>query len=97
MPLIASTKTRSRLYCNESVSFWLTEEEYADTRVALCGPRFWYGATRAGEPYGSLQIRLDREVLWETPVYFADQSEEIPYDPGLWKQFLTLLFRRREH
>ena len=97
VPLIASTKTRSRLYCNESVSFWLTEEEYADTRVALCGPRFWYGATRAGEPYGSLQIRLDREVLWETPVYFADQSEEIPYDPGLWKQFLTLLFRRREH
>jgi len=97
MPLINSTKTRSRLYCNESVSFWLTEEEYGNIRVVLCGPRFWYGATRAGDPYGTLQIRLDREVLWETPVYFADNSEELPYEPGLLERFLTILFRRREH
>lgn len=97
VPLIASTKTNSRLYCNESATFWLTEEEYANIRVALCGPRFWYGATRAGDPYGTLQIRLNREVLWETPLYFADQSDELHYEPGLWERFLTLLFRRREH
>lgn len=97
VPLVASTKTRSRLYCSESATFWLSKEEYADIHLVLNGPRFWYGATRAGDPYGTLQVRLGRNVLWESPVCFADHSEELPYEPSWWERFLTLLFRRREH
>lgn len=97
VPLISSTKNSSRLYCSESAAFWLTEEEYANIRVVLSGPRFWYGATRAGDPYGTLEIRLGREVLWQTTVWFADQSEEVQAEPGLWQRLQTLLFRRREH
>ncbi len=97
VPLVSSTKRQSRLYCNESASFWLTEKEHSNIQILLQGPRFWYGATQAGAPYGTVQIRLGREVLWENPVYFAEQSEEIQPEPGLWERLLTLLFRRREH
>ena len=97
VPLISSSKAVSRLYCNESASFWLTEQEFSRIRVVLCGPRFWYGATRAGERYGTVQIRLDREVLWESPIYFADHSEELQPKPSGLERLLTILFRRREH
>ena len=97
VPLIASTKDTSRLYCNESASFWLTEAEYSNCRVELCGPRFWYGATRSGAAYGTLQVWMGREILWQSTVYFADQSEEVQPEAGFWQRLQTLLFRRREH
>ena len=97
VPLISSSKAFSRLYCNESASIWLTEEERSNLQIVLCGPRFWYGGTRAGAPYGTVQIRLDREVLWEETVYFADHSEELQPKPSGLERLLTRLFRRREH
>ena len=97
VPLIASTKNSSRLYCAESASFWLTEEDYSEVRTVLCGPRFWYGATRPGTLYGTVEIKLGREVLWKSPVYFSDISEEVqPEITGL-ERLLNRLFRRREH
>ena len=95
--LVSSTKDFSRLYCSESATVWLTDEERSRIRLVLCGPRFHYGATRAGESYGRLQVRLNREMLWETNVYYADNSDELPYKPSIGERFLTLLFRRRVH
>ncbi|MBR5536299.1 MAG: D-alanyl-D-alanine carboxypeptidase [Clostridia bacterium] len=97
VPLISSTKNTARLYCAESASLWLTEAEAEQITTVLCGPRFWYGATHAGAPYGTIRIRLGREVLWEGPVYFADQSEEVQPETTGWNRFLNILFRSREH
>lgn len=97
VPLLSSTKTTSRLYCAESMSFWLTEEEYSQVRTVLCGPRFWYGATRPGALYGRIRICLGREVLWENPVFFSEYSEEIQPESTGWERLLNRLFRRREH
>lgn len=96
VPLISSEKSRSRLYCNESFSIWLTPEEKEQLCITLCGPRFWYGAVRAGEAYGSLQIQLGDQVLFETSVYFADTSAEIIPEPSFFQKWMNFLFRRRE-
>ena len=97
VPLVSSTKTNSLLYCSESAALWLTEAEAAQITTELCGPRFWYGATTAGAPYGSVQIKLGREVLWESPVYFSNHSEEVQPKITGWKRLLNTIFRSREH
>ncbi len=90
-PLISSEKTASRLYCNESFSAWLTNAELDQISITLCGPRFVYGAVWAGKQFGSLQVRLNRKILFETPVYFAQTSLETDQSFGLFaflKNFL---------
>lgn len=94
--LISSEKSTSRLYCNESFSMWLTPEEQEELCINLCGPRFWYGATQAGETYGSMQIRLGDQVVFETPVYFADSSAASVPEPSFLQKWMNFLFRRRE-
>lgn len=83
-PLISSEKTASRLYCNESFSAWLTDAELDQISITLCGPRFVYGAVWAGKQFGSLQVRLNRKILFETPVYFAQTSLETDQSFGLF-------------
>lgn len=95
-PLISSEKTSSRLYCNESFTFWLTQQEREELTLRLCGPRFVYGSVWAGEQYGILQIRLKESILLETPVYFAQTSQETEQSVGLRSLLENYLFRRRE-
>ena len=83
-PLVSSEKDASRLYCNESFSVWLTETELDQITVALCGPRFVYGSVWAGKWYGSLQVRLNQKILFETPVYFAQTSQETDQSVSLF-------------
>lgn len=83
-PLVSSEKSTSRLYCNESFSTWLTEAELNQISITLCGPRFVYGSVWAGSQYGSLQVRLNRKLLFETPVYFAQTSLETDQSVGLF-------------
>lgn len=83
-PLISSEKDASRLYCNESFSAWLTDAELGQISITLCGPRFVYGAVWAGKQFGSLQVRLNRKILFETPVYFAQTSLETDQSFGLF-------------
>ena len=94
--LVSSEKDRSRLYCNESFSFWLTEAEKQNLKTILCGPRFCYGTVCAGTPYGSIQVRLGHTILFETPVYFADHSREIEPENGRFKRWMNFIIRRRE-
>lgn len=96
VPLISSTKPSSRLYCNESYSCYLTEQELSDVEIKLYGPRFWYGQTVAGETYGSLKVILYNEVLFETQVCFADNSAESVLEKTWFQKWLDFLFRGRE-
>ena len=82
--MISSEKTASRLYCNESFSAWLTDAELDQISITLCGPRFVYGAVWAGKWYGSLQVRLNQKILFETPVYFAQTSQETEQSVSLF-------------
>ena len=89
-------RSSSRLYCNESYSCYLTEQELSDVEIKLYGPRFWYGQTVAGETYGSLKVILYNEVLFETQVYFADSSAESVLEKPWFQKWLDFLFRGRE-
>lgn len=95
VPLISNERKVSRLYTNESFSVWLTEEQRQRMTISVCGPRFWYGATQAGQRYGTLQIRLDGQVLFETPVYFSENTREITPEPSRFSRWIDFLFRRR--
>lgn len=95
-PLISSEKDHSRLYCNESFSVWLTDAEIQRLKTVLYGPRFYYGTVCAGARYGTIQVRLGQMVLFETPVYFAQTSQEIEQESGRFKQWTNSIFRRRE-
>ena len=94
--LISSEKPSSRLYCNESFSLWLTQQEREQMTTVLCGPRFLYGSVFAGEQYGTLQIRLKEHILFETPVYFSQTSQETEQKISLFTVLKNYLFRRRE-
>lgn len=96
VPLLSNEKAHSRLYCNESFSCYLTEKELSEVEIKLYGPRFWYGQTIAGDRYGALQIRLKNNVLFETPVYFGDNSTEIASEKTLFQKMMNILFRGRE-
>ena len=84
-PLVSSEKEASRLYCNESFSVWLTATEQDQITTTLCGPRFVYGSIWAGKRYGSIQVRLNKNILFETPVYFAQASRETDQSIDLFK------------
>lgn len=85
VPLVSSEKKESRLYCNESFSFFLSEDEIEELDIRLVGPRFRYGSVRAGDRYGRLQVRLRGRVLWETAVYYGTTSEELQPPQSWWK------------
>jgi len=95
-PLISSEKTSSRLYCNESFSIWLTNEELEQIRTVLYGPRFIYGTIYAGQQYGVIQVRLKQTVLFQTPVFFAHTSQETEQGTRLFGRWMNYLFRRNE-
>lgn len=97
VPLISSEESTSRLYCNDSFTYWLTADEKERVKTVLCGPRFHYGTVAAGQLYGTLQIRLNDSVLYEVPVYFAQNSAEITPEPSLLEKWMDILFRRRGH
>ena len=96
VPLISSIKSRSRLYCSESFSCYLTEREFSDLEIHLLGPRLYYGEIEAGQPYGKLAITLKDNVLFETPVYFADNSMELLPKRNWFQKCMDYLFRSRE-
>lgn len=95
-PLFSSEKTASRLYCNESFSVWLTQQEREKVTTVLCGPRFVYGTVFAGECYGNLQVRLNNCILFETPVYFSRTSLETDQSLSPLEILKNYYFRRRE-
>jgi len=95
-PLISSEKQATRLYCNDSFSMYLTRAEKAKITSVLCGPRFQYGTVCAGAFYGSFQIRLGKTVLFETPVYFAENSREIIPETNLFSRWMKMIIRRKE-
>lgn len=97
VPLISSEKQTSRLYCNESFSCFLTAQQQARVTIRLCGARFCYGAVAAGQQYGELQVVLDERVLFETPVYFAENSKEIEIKATFFSRIFDFIFRSREH
>ena len=94
IPLVSSDGKASRLYTAESYSFWATEDDVDKLEIQLCGPRFWYGAVAAGQPYGTMRISLAGQLLFETPVYFADTASTADYAPTFWERFINYLFRR---
>lgn len=91
-PLIGSEKGTSRLYCNESFSVFCNEEDAIS--VSLCGPRFVYGAISAGAPYGSIQVWIEDQLLFETPVYFAQNSTETEQKIPIFTRWMNYIFRR---
>lgn len=97
VPLISSEKNASRLYCNESFSCALTQEQQAQLSIRLYGPRFVYGSVEAGSYYGTLCVELAGETLFETPVYFADTSKEKTTENGFISRLIDFIIRRREH
>ena len=94
IPLVASDRKVSRLYTAESYSLWATRNDVEKLKIQLCGPRFWYGAVTAGQPYGTMRISLAGQLLFETPVYFADTAKAAEYTPTLWGRLINCLFRR---
>lgn len=99
VPLFSGEKNSCRLYCAQSFSFALRQQEQGRLRLTLTGPRFCYGPVRAGTRYGSLQVRLDRSLLWETPVYYSENIASAEAPCGLRRLWDTLCrhFGRREH
>lgn len=80
-------KSNCRLYCSESFSFALRQEEQNRLRMTLTGARFCYSPVYAGEQYGSLQVFLDEQLLWEAPVYFSENIHSVQR-----KSFLRRLY-----
>ena len=78
IPVYSAEKPSCRIYCNESFSFLLRQEERQRLQITLAGPRLCYGPVEAGQRCGSLQVRLDGKKLWETPVCFAENIAEQP-------------------
>ena len=97
VPLISSAKSRVRLYCNESFSASLSVMQQENLRLTLCGPRFYYGTVVPGQQYGTMQVWLGACKLFETPVFFAEASQEIVPEQTLLLKFVDFIFRRREH
>ena len=97
VPLISSEKATARLYCNESFSCALTQEQQTQVSVRLYGPRFVYGSVEAGGYYGTLCVELAGETLFETSVYFADTSTEIVTERRFPSRLIDFICRRREH
>lgn len=94
VPLIAADHAEARLYCNEGFSCCLQPEESARLRIVLCGPRFCYAPVKAGERYGALQVWLGGRLLFETPVYFAnDCAPEPAAAPGLLEK-IRMIWRK---
>ena len=94
VPLVSGEKKASRLYTAESYSLWMTKEERKHVKIELLGPRFCYGAVVAGQPYGTMRVSLYDQILFETPVYFADTSPASRQEPTLWESLIQYLFRR---
>jgi len=97
VPLIGSENDVSRLYCNESFSCALTQEQQAQLSIRLYGPRLVYGSVEAGGHYGTLRAELAGETLFETSVYFADTSKETVTENRFISRLFDFIFRRREH
>ncbi len=76
--VVSADRQAIRLYTAESYSVWAQKSEADRIRITLCGPRFWYGSAEPGQQYGTLQVWLDQLLLFETPVYFAEQAREVP-------------------
>lgn len=93
--LVTAGRKASRLYTNDSFSFYTWEGDRKILRTELIGPRFLYGGTLAGECYGTLRVRIGETVLFETPVYFGTSSAEREVEHGLFEKIKSL-FRRSE-
>ena len=96
VPLVSSSKTQVRLYCNENYAIWLTDKELAQVKIEICGPRFCYGTIEAGTPYGRLEIHLENQQLFETDVYFAEYAAELQPGKNSFWDWIKIKIRRRE-
>lgn len=94
VPLVSNERKASRLYTADSFSFYMTEKECDVLQIQLCGPRFWYGATTAGQTYGTICVQLEDQLLFETTVYFADTTKAAPQKVSLLDRWIQYLFRR---
>lgn len=97
VPLFSASKKTSRLYINESFSFFTRNGEESLIKTQLIGPRFCYGGICAGECYGKLQIRLDRTVIFETPVYYGDSAVADREEMTFWQRFTNLFSKEKKH
>jgi D-alanyl-D-alanine carboxypeptidase len=68
---IAGESQAAQLYIQQGYAALLSDAERPALRVSLCGPRMHYGATRAGDRWGTLVARVGDAVIFETDVYFA--------------------------
>lgn len=69
--LFSGEESRVPLYCAQDFTLSLSEAERQRIVIQVCGPRFACAPVKAGQPYGTLQVRLDDAVLLEAPVYYS--------------------------
>ncbi len=92
VPILSGDKTESRLYCTESVDFFLRAEEVSRVRLSLEGPRAVYAPTRAGARYGTLKAWLGERCIGESPVYFAADCGAMAPKTTWWERLLARFF-----
>ncbi len=90
--LVNSERKVSRLYTAESYYGWYRLQDLEKVSVKIFGPRFWYGTVTVGEVYGRLCVLYDKEIVFETPVYFADTSGERLPEKSRWRQLMDFIF-----
>ncbi len=93
VPMVSADRKAIKLYISEPYRLWMTKQEENQLSVSLSGPRFCYGATKAGQQYGMLRVTVQNTRLFETPVYFAETAQEVRAE-SIWAKLINFIFRR---
>jgi len=78
------------LYINEAFGAFLTDEEYENLRIVVCGPRIVYAPVAAGDKYGELRIFSGDILLFNTDIHYLE-NVSVSEPKGFWEKIFDAL------
>lgn len=90
IPVIGGRDKNVAVYCLDTYTIPFDEALQDRLTVHILGPRFAYqNQVKGSQPYGTIQVRYDDTVLFESDLYYANSVGETEKEITLWQRFLN--------
>ena len=92
VPVVGGTEPTVSVYCADTYTLSVDRALEHTITVHIIGPRFVYqNEVKGGQPYGTVQVRCNNTILFESTLYYANSVESADVKITFWQRFANWL------